>query len=489
MSSSKKSSKQSASKKDAKPVANETTDKKVPFWKKVNDGMDGAKKAIDSGKAINENLGNPLKILKDSLFSVFRKSKEEEIKKDNQENVSATLDQKIVKSSDAEKPIEDFDKNEVESVDENSLNDAPDEKNSKKSAFELFEKQLQVCSENPLYSDSVKNLVVAELGMFKILKSPNCLLLQNFSDLVMEHLLLSFENIEDENDKKNFQKNAGLLIRSIVNYLQARIAYLEDDSVGAQDLVDSACSDITSISKFILGILTSNKTKIDIEGLAFTPVAGKVSKISIEPEFDYESIKNACDELKKIKSFGFFARLFLARKKIQQEKEIFYSFLAGLFENLRKYRYVFGCENRILSQLVERYGSIIAEEGVFSEDDVMDGFWKIVEIDPLLMNEYPKYPRRKPFYIPLIVVLFLTIILDSGIIYAIRDTSFFVLLTILTIIISVIIAYFVLQFIDEVYYGEMANNEWREKVNNFYKEVACVYYKGLAKIFYDFDKS
>lgn len=46
MSSSKKSSKQSASKKDAKPVANETTDKKVPFWKKVNDGMDGAKRLL-----------------------------------------------------------------------------------------------------------------------------------------------------------------------------------------------------------------------------------------------------------------------------------------------------------------------------------------------------------------------------------------------------------------------------------------------------------
>lgn len=59
---------------------------------------------------------------------MFRKSQKEEIKRDNQENVSATLDQKLVKSSDAEKPIENFEKNEVERVNENSLNDAPNEK-------------------------------------------------------------------------------------------------------------------------------------------------------------------------------------------------------------------------------------------------------------------------------------------------------------------------------------------------------------------------
>lgn len=166
-------------------------------------------------------------------------------------------------------------------------------------------------------------MIAAELGALKLLKSPNTLLLQNFSDLVMEHLLISYENMDNEHEKENFQKNAGLLIRSIVNYLQARIVFLEDEDVGVQELVDNAANDISCVSKFILGVLTSNESKVEIEGLVVAPVGGKVGKISIQPRFNQQSINNACEELRKIKSFGIFTRMFFAEKKNTARKEDF----------------------------------------------------------------------------------------------------------------------------------------------------------------------
>ena len=475
--------------KDSNTQLNSDSEKKEAAFTRVNENLEAIKKAVDSGKAINESLGNPLGFVKKRIFSLFENRKRGKIPIDEKKENAGLNEKKervLENANSCENDV--YEKNPYEK--EKSKKECEINKNKgDKSAFDLFENQLRACSENPLYSISVKKLVEAELGSFKLLASPKDLLLQNFSDLVMEHLLISYENIDDEKDRKNFQKNAGLLIRSIINYLQARIAYLEDDNAGVQGLIDNACDDIASVSFFILGVLTSNKTKIEADGLALSRDGIKVGKVSVKPEFDNESIKKACDELRKVKSIGIIARIFIADKKIKQEKKIFYSFLAALFENVKKYRHVFGCENRIMSQLIERYGAILAEEEAFSKKDVLKGIKKIVERQPLLKDELPEYPRKKSFYIPLIVVTLFTIVSDLGIIYAISNsnTSYFILFTILTIIVSIIVAFVVLMFIKDMYYDDIAISEWQEKVDAFWKDLANIYYRALAKTFYDFD--
>lgn len=471
---------------NANSVNEHKSEKRGHFWQRVNETMNGINNAIGTMSSIHEKIRSSLGFVKNNILNKSTKQKnsaedfvgEKYGVKESQEktsNIAETSANKTQHFHEEHHTYENVSKDVVK-------------KEPKESALETFEKQLQVCSENPEYSDVIKNMIAAELGALKILKSPNSLLLQNFSDLVMEHLLNSYEKIDDEHEKEYFQKNAGLLIRSIINYLQARIVFLEDEETGVQDLIDNAAEDISSVSYFILGTLTANESKIDVDGLVVSPVGGKSSRISIQPKFNQQSIKNACDELRKIKSFRIFARMFLAGKKIQQEKETFYSFLAELFESLRKYRNVFGENNRILAQLIERYGKIIAEEFSFSEDAVRNGLNKLIEKQPSIEDEIPKFPREPSAVRTALIVMGVTLLIDVVLIYAIRNVSLFILWTILIIVVSIIIFVIAFKFADEEYSDDYAHRDWREKVNAWWINAANIYYKALAKSFYDFDK-
>lgn len=477
---------QAQSSENANSVNEHKSEKKAPFWQRVNETMNGINNAIGTMSSIHEKIRSPLGFVKNNILnkSTKQKNSDEDFVgekygvKESQEktsNIAETSANKTQHFHEKHHTYENVSKDVVK-------------KEPKESALETFENQLQVCSENPEYSDAIKNMIAAELGALKLLKSPNTLLLQNFNDLVMEHLLVSYENMENEHEKEKFQKNAGLLIRSIINYLQARIAFLEDEKTGVQDLIDNAAEDIGSVSYFILGTLTSNESKIDIDDLAISPIGGKASRISFQPKFNQQSIKNACDELRKIKAFGIFTRMFFAGKKIQREKETFYSFLAELFESLRKYRNVFGENNRILAQLIERYGKIIAEELSFSEDVVRNGLNKLIEKQPSIADELPKFPREPSVIRVAIISFIITLIVDFILIYAIKDFSYFILLTVLIVVISIAILCFIINFVSDEYSNKYTQQDWQEKVNACWIETANIYYKALAKSFYDFDK-
>ena len=458
------------------------SENKMSLLKKINSTMDDVNKVVDAGKSLNKKLGSPLDMLKNKFFSKPKKTQDCSEKNESAQKIQNNGISIDESSLDTENTIPTSKVNDCES----NVDAVKTEK--KKTALDLFESQLRISSENPSYGLAVKKLMSAELGTLRLLQSPNALLLQNFSDLVMEHLLISYENIDDSFNRVNFQRNAGLLIRSIVNYLQARIAFLEDEDVGVQDLIDNASNDIASVSYFVLGMLSSTKSEINADGIVVSPVGGKASKLSVSLEFDKENIKNACDELRKIKCFGIFTKIFLANKKIKQEKKKFYSFLADLFENLNKYRFVFGDDNRIVSQLIERYGSLIAEEECFSRDVIIKGMEKITESQPSIVHDQPPFPQKRSFSIPACILSLIVILFDAGIIYAITDVHYFILLTILIVILSIIILSCSLMFIYNNFYGDDAEQEWLEKVDAYWRDLASFYYKALAKTFYDFDK-
>ena len=160
----------------------------------------------------------------------------------------------------------------------------------------------------------------------------------------------------------------------------------------------------------------------------------------------------------------------------------------NLFENLNKYRFVFGDDNRIVSQLIERYGSLIAEEECFSRDVIIKGMEKITESQPSIVHDQPPFPQKRSFSFPACILSLIVILLDAGIIYAITDVHYFILLTILIVILSIIILSCSLMFIYNNFYGDDAEQEWLEKVDAYWRDLASFYYKALAKTFYDFDK-
>ncbi len=476
MSSSKKSSKQSASGKESKPVANETADKNVPFWKKVNDGMDGAKKAIDSGISINKRLGNPIGVIAGILGKfkkIETKNDEHAVEKEPSEKGANRVEKNFATSEDF---IKETDEKQV--LDEGASKEILTENRKDQSAIELLESQLQACSKNPSYDEAVKNMLLAELRTLRVLKSPNRLQLENFSDLIMEKLSASYECFCDDQDRQNFQKIAGLLIRSIINYLQARIAFLENDKEDIiRNFVDDAADSFRSASVSVLRMVAAAKLN----------VANAGPMLNVQLEFDQNSINKACEELKNSKqSFGFFAKIFFKDKKIKQEKEIFHSFLAELFESLRKYKKIFGTDNRSLAQLIERYGSIIAKEYCFSEEKINEGLEKIKMERPDLIKNVPKIPPKFSFAFFVVIVLVMTILVDCGVAYAIRNVDYYVLVMVLVVVVSIIALGVVLRFAcDELFDG--SENIWDEKRKECMKKRADFYYKALAKMFYNFD--
>lgn len=461
--------------------------KKASFWDKANDNLEGVNKVIDSGKKINENLGNPLGFVAKGVLNKLKKLKQKD-------NGDYSVEKKHI---DAASKYENIDVTEtICSANEGKENLTLCEERiseiskteSDKPAIELLEKQLQVCSENPSYDDAVREMITAELGTLKMLKSADASLMHNFDNLVLEHLRISYENINDENNQKNFRKNAGLLIHSLVSYLQARIVYLENKKDSAQDFVNCACDDLGKVSYFILGSLTANETKVDVEGITVSSGVGKIDKLSISPQFNQQTIKNACDELRKIKSFGILTRLFYAKTEIRKEKENFYLFLAELFENVKKYRKIFGDDNRLLSQLIEHYGSIIAKEHCFSEEKINEDIYRMKAERPDLIKKIPRMPLKFSFASFVVIVLVATFLVDCGVVYAIRNIDYFVLVMVLVIILSIIISGAILGFACNELFDD-AEDKWNERKKECMEKRAELYYKGLAKMFYDFDKN
>ena len=462
-------------------------EKKKSFWDKANENLDGMNRVIDSGKKINENLGNPLGFVAKGVLSKLKKlkQKDEDVRPSEEKYVVDVLKHEnleAVKADCSEKECK-------ENLDlrEEQISEMP-KKESDKSAIDLFEKQLWVCSENPLYREAVREMISAELGTLKMLKSADASLLHNFNNLVLEHLRLSYENVNNESDRKNFQENAGLLIHSLVSYLQARIVYLENKKDCAQDFVDCACDDLAHVSYFILGNLTANETRIDVEGMSVSSGVGKINKLSISPQFNQQTIKNACDELRKIKSFGILTRLFFAKTEIRKEKENFYLFLAELFENVKKYRKIFGNDNRLLSQLIEHYGSIIAKEHCFSEEKINEGIGRIKVDRPDLIKKVPRMPLKFTFASFVVIVLVATFLVDCGVVYAIRNIDYFALVMVLVIMLSIIISGAVLGFTCNELFDD-TEDKWNERKKVCMEKRAELYYKALAKMFYDFDKN
>ncbi len=473
MSSSKMSSNQSTSEGEIKSGPNDAAEKKVPFWKKVNDAMDGAKKAVDTGMSINERLGNPIGVIAGALSKFTKAETKNDAKTSNEENLS----QGETNFATSEDVINDVD--EKQASNEETSKEILTKNGKDLSAVELLESQLQACSKNPSYDEAIKNMLLAELKTLRVLKTPNNLQLQNFSDLIMEDLSSSYEYFCDNQDRQNFQKIAGLLIRSIINYLQARIAFLENDKEDIiQNFVDDAADSFRSATISALRMVFAAKLNVTNAG----------PMLNAQLEFDQNSINNACEELKNSKrSFSFLTKLFFKDKK-KQEKMIFYSFLAELFESLRKYKKIFGTDNRGLSQIVERYGSIIAKEHCFSEEKINEGIDRMKAERPDLIKRFPRMPLKFSFASFIVIVLVATFMVDCGVVYAIRDIDYFVLVMVLIIILSIIIACSILGFASNELFDD-ADDKWNERKKVCMEKRAGLYYKALAKMFYDFDKN
>lgn len=468
------SSNQSTSEGEIKSGPNDAAEKKVPFWKKVNDAMDGAKKAVDTGMSINERLGNPIGVIAGALSKFTKAETKNDAKTSNEEKLS----QGETNFATSEDVINDVD--EKQASNEETSKEILTKNGKDQSAVELLESQLQACSKNPSYDEAVKNMLLAELKTLRVLKTPNSLQLQNFSDLIMEDLSLSYEYFCDNQDRQNFQKIAGLLIRSIINYLQARIAFLENDKEDIiQNFVDDAADSFRSATISALRMVFAAKLNVTNAG----------PMLNAQLEFDQNSINNACEELKNSKqSFGFLTKLFIKGKKIKQEKKIFYSFLAELFESLRKYKKIFGTDNRGLAQIVERYGSEIAKEHCFSEEKINEGIgWMKVD-QPDLIKKVPRMPLKFTFASFIVVVLVATFLVDCGVVYAIRNIDYFVLVMVLVIILSIIISGAILGFACNELFDD-TEDKWNERKKVCMEKRAELYYKALAKMFYDFDKN
>lgn len=478
-----------------KATPNPNDDKKTKF-QVINENFKQAKEITDSAVAIHKSLGKPL----NSIFGFISKKMNKPTESKGVSNSESFASDQSTQIQTANVYEENrISSDEVTAPQKTELGEQEGQivtKESKQNDNPLdeLEKQFSICKDNPDYDLFAQKMMVANFNVIRTLRSPDKLL-GNFSDLILENLLLSYENLHDEKERENFQKNAGLLMHSVVFFLHARIKFLEqgkDDET--QNLLECASNDLENAATFFVHLSSAHKLKVGVEGITVAPGVVKASGLTVQSEFDEEKIKNACKCLPKIKSFGFFARLFSLSKKIEAEEKAFGTFLVDLFESFQKYRCVFGSQNRMIAQIVERYGNYIVEKDCFSKDVTSNGLNRLSKQVPDLRKEIPSIPKK-----PNILRMFIpTLIVETGFIgYAdymiflsISGSEWATLWGVVTVIASIFV-YITLvtgsfALLESRFCDESAMEEYREKEHSCYAEQAKLYYNTLAKTFYDF---
>ncbi|WP_010256936.1 zinc-ribbon domain and TM2 domain-containing protein [Treponema primitia] len=187
----------------------------------------------------------------------------------------------------------------------------------------------------------------AQLQVLEVINSPA--MVSSVFDLMIESLYRAYGKTKNEDETKELQMRASLMVQNMVFFMEAKVRYEEDKfSKQGKELMQKGCS-----------LLAESATSI----IAAGPLGG--IKIMSSKLFDDLNSKN-----------GFFSMLFdfIGKKeRVQKIKDEFDVFLVGFTEKLVRYNNIFG-KSVLLSELIYRYKDKLIEKQSFSEPKNPCGF-------------------------------------------------------------------------------------------------------------------
>lgn len=449
----------SKTKKQSSPKKNGNAPSKTKL-QLANDTLKDIDGVVDSAKSIHEKLGNPANKFVNFIKGKLTKSKKTlPIQESNLLSESIDVEQKTESIQESQENIvesfQDLTNQEIVTTDD---------------PFKQLEEVLLSDESSANYSQSVQKAINAQVKILTVIKSPS--LLPKTYNVILSSLAEAILCASD-NERENIQKNAGLMLQSLIFFQDAQLLYEEEehDKEAEEMLVFATNALQESVSTILLASIPGPGS-----AGAAVKVATATKKIKV--------VETLCSLIKG-ELFSKYLKFWFRKKKLQQQRTDFYLSVAAIFDKLARHSDIFGHKQMLLSETILDYKEKLIPYIGDKTNDIEALMSKIPDIKNKMPTCSPKPSDGRKlsiFVIILSIAAFITA--DFFILSIYFDNS-----PIISISVSIVVPLILLTVGWSISSSivESASNKiskWQKEKSKNRKDVARYYYDNLAKLLY-----
>lgn len=453
-------SNQNATNQKNKMQLTQKMEEKKSFSKRLAEGANNFKDVSESLKSISENLGNPI----NKLSSFFTKKKNTTTPKEEKTNNSFVEDKAShLPANESVLSVEITSKEKNEEPSQEILVRTDED------PFTQLEDVLNPVNIGEKHDKALTKAIESQLKILSVIRTPT--LLGQTYNLILSAINDSITLAQTKEEKENYQRNAGLMLHSLVFFQEAQLSYEENNhNKESEQLLDMAVDELQqSVTSVALCAITG--------GIGGAAVAAK--KISAKIV-----IEKACLGIKNSNFISHFFKHLFKKKQLEQQRKEFYHFLVAVFDKLNRYRKNFGNNQIILAEMINDYREKIIEDAGDKTEELKrlaEQNGEILNYMPVLPSEPSKgvFAKAVSVVIPLVVMLGV----DGYMIQNYFSQSP-ILVTLASVAVCIVMAIALIVSLWTVN-GKIKRRQtdYQNEITKYHREVADYYYKTLADFF------
>lgn len=210
--------------------------------------------------------------------------------------------------------------------------------NEKDDPFTQLETILSPSNIGESHEKALAKAIEAQLKVLSVVKSPT--LLSSSYNTILAALNDSIALAQTEEEKENYRRNAGLMLHSLVFFQEAQLSYEEKNhDKESEELLNIAANEL--------------QESVTSVALAAIPVVGQgaaVKKVVMKV-----AVEKACSGIKNTNFMAKFLQFLFKKKKLEQQRRDFYTFLISAFDKLNRYKKNFGTNQFVLAEMIRDY--------------------------------------------------------------------------------------------------------------------------------------
>ena len=323
------SKQEAANEKNQNATNEQKEEQKAPFTKRLAEGANNIKDVSASLKSINENLGNPIS----KLSSLFTKKKNKITPKEEK------MSNSFIEDDSSNQPKEDPTINTEISSEENKNEELSQEiiVRTDEDPFTQLEDVLNPINIGEKHDKALAKAIESQLKILTVIRTPT--LLGQTYNLILSAINDSITLAQTKEEKENYQRNAGLMLHSLVFFQEAQLSYEENNhNKESEQLLDMAVNELQeSVTSVALCAITGGGS------VAAKKIATKIV------------IEKACTGIKDSNFIKHFFKYLFKKKQLEQQRKEFYRFLIIAFDKLNRYHDNFGDNQLILAEMINDY--------------------------------------------------------------------------------------------------------------------------------------
>ena len=185
------------------------------------------------------------------------------------------------------------------------------------------------------HNKALSKAIESQLKILAVIRTPT--LLGQTYNLILSAINDSITLAQTKEEKENYQRNAGLMLHSLVFFQEAQLSYEENNhNKESEQLLDMAVNELQeSVTSVALCAITGGGA------VAAKKIAAKVV------------IEKACMGIKSSNFIKQFFKYLFKKKQLEQQRKEFYRFLVVAFDKLNRYHDNFGDNQLILAEMIK----------------------------------------------------------------------------------------------------------------------------------------